>query len=57
MFHHIELKRTADTAVLKSHETVIFLVNNAAFLNESSIDIYFANVVYDYSEFDAFFVC
>ncbi len=46
-----------DAAVLKGHETFVFLSYYPALLNQARVYIDFAYVVYDYGEFDSFFIC
>ena len=43
----VHLERAADAAVLKGYEAVVLLADNSAFLDERSIDVYLADVVYD----------
>ena len=56
LFYEIHLQRTADAAVLQSYERFVLLIYDAAFLNQVSIDIYLAYIVYYNCESDSFLV-
>ena len=56
LFYQVHLQCTADTAVLESHETVVFFTHDTTFLYEVGIDIDFSYIVDYYGEFDTAFV-
>ena len=54
LLNQIRFQSTAYASVLKSHQTVIFLVHNATFLNEVSIYIDLSDVVDNHCKTDSF---
>ena len=52
----VGFERAADAAVAQGHQAVVFLVHNAALLNQRRIDVYLANVVYNHSNFQTLVV-
>ena len=48
LLDEIHLQRATDAAVLQGHQTIVFLINNTALLNQVGIDIDFAKVVDNY---------
>ena len=56
LLHEIHLQCATNTAVLQSNEAVVFLIYNAALLNEFGVDIHFSNIVYYHSKTNTFLV-
>ena len=54
LLHQIHLERTADTAVLQRHQTIIFCADYAAFLNQVGIDVHLAYVVHNHRKTNPF---
>ena len=53
LLHQVHLERAADAAVLESDEAVVTLAHHAVLFNEVSVDVHFADIVYDDGELDA----
>ena len=56
LLYEIHLQGTADASVLKCHKALVFLPHDTAFLNKTSINVHFANVVDDNGKFYVFLV-
>ena len=56
LLHKIHLQSATNTAVLQGNEAVIFLIYNAALLNEFGVDIHFSNIVYYHCKTNTFLV-
>ena len=52
LLHEVHLESAADTAVLQLDEALVFLADDAAFLNETGINIYLADIIDDNGKFD-----
>ena len=57
LLHQVHFQRTANTTILQSHQTVVILADDTAFLNQVGIDIHLANIVDNHREFDTTTVC
>ena len=56
LLYQVHFKRAADATVLQCHQRIVLLVYHATFFYQVGIYVYFANIVYNYSELDAFVV-
>ena len=53
LLYEIHFQGAADTSILQCHQTLIFLADDAAFLDEVSVDIHFADVIDNDGKLDA----
>jgi len=53
LLHQVCLERTAYTAVLQRHKTVVLRAHHSSFLNQGGIDIHLSQIIYYHCESDS----
>jgi hypothetical protein len=54
LLDEIHLQGAADATILESHKAIVALANDAALLNQISIDVNLTNIIYNNSKLNAF---